>query len=90
VGAAASFGDPQRMTTDGTTLFVTDGGGNNTVRKIVIATGAVTTIAGTPGTAGGSDGIGAAAEFDGPAGITTDGHSLYVADTCTKAIRKID
>ena len=39
----------------------------------MIATGAVTTSAGTPGQTGTADGTGAAARFDGPLGIASDG-----------------
>ena len=58
------------------------------VRKIVIATGVVTTVAGT-GTAGNVDGTGTAASFSGPYGITTDGVDLYVGDYFNHKLRKI-
>ncbi len=87
-GAAASFSGPFDITTDGINLYVADTG-NNTVRKLVIATGVVTTLAGTAGTSGHADGTGAAASFNGPMGITTDGASLYVADANNNTIRKI-
>ena len=87
-GAAASFYNPFGITNDGTNLYVTDTY-NNTIRKIVPATGAVTTIAGTAGTAGSSDGTGAAATFSAPHGIVTDGTNLYVADIDNHTIRKI-
>jgi sugar lactone lactonase YvrE len=88
IGAAASFNWPSGITTDGTNLYVVDYG-NNTIRKIIIATGAVSTLAGTPGIIGSADGIGAAASFKYPFGITTDGENLYVADTSNSTIRKI-
>lgn len=87
-GAAASFRFPSGITTDGTNLFVSDTG-NDTVRKIVIATGAVSTLAGTAGATGSADGAGSAARFHSPNGITTDGTNLYVADSGNHAIRKI-
>ncbi|BCG47140.1 hypothetical protein GEOBRER4_n1962 [Citrifermentans bremense] len=87
-GAAASFRFPSGITTDGTNLFVSDTG-NNTVRKIVIATGAVSTLAGTAGAAGAADGAGSAAAFNSPNGITTDGTNLYLADSGNNSIRKI-
>jgi len=92
VGAAACFNTPQGITSDGTNLYVTDTGyssGNDTIRKIVIATGEVTTLAGTAGKRGSADGTGATARFNYPQGITTDGRSLYVADTFNSIIRKI-
>ena len=53
-------------------LFVADSG-NETIRKIVIATGAVTTLRRAPGQTGSArDGTGAA-RFDVPLGIASDG-----------------
>lgn len=86
-GMAASFNYPVGITTDGSNLYVSDTG-NNKIRKIVIASGAVTTLAGS-GTAGAVDGIGTAASFYYPYGITTDGSKLYVSDDGNRKIRKI-
>jgi sugar lactone lactonase YvrE len=88
IGAAASFFAPAGTTTDGANLYVTDYG-NHTIRKIVISTGTVTTIAGAAGAMGSADGTGAAARFNKPSGITTDGANLYLADTYNSTIRKI-
>jgi sugar lactone lactonase YvrE len=87
-GPAASFSSPRGVTTDGTNLYVVDRN-NHTIRKIVIATGAVTTFAGAAGVSGSADGTGAAARFSYPNGITTDGTDLYVADSGNNAIRKV-
>lgn len=87
IGAAATFLYPLDITTDGKNLYVSDGG--NTIRKVVITTGAVTTIAGTAGTTGSTDGTGAAARFSSTSGITTDGTNLYVADSGNNTIRKV-
>ncbi|MDO8263535.1 MAG: PKD domain-containing protein [Gallionella sp.] len=86
-GTAASFAFPCGITTDGTNLYVADSFYSK-IRKIVIATGAVTTLAGV-GTSGSVDGVGTAASFAFPFGITTDGTNLYVADTSNRKIRKI-
>lgn len=86
VGAAARFDTPNGITSDGINLYVADSA-NHTIRKIVIATGMVTTLAGTPGISNGNDGIGAEASFLFPNGITTDGTNLYV--TSDQTIRKI-
>jgi hypothetical protein len=60
IGSAARFDLPGGMTTDGMgTLFVADSS-NHTIRKIVLATGEVTTLAGSAGDAGSDDGIGSA------------------------------
>lgn len=87
-GTAAEFGAPWGITTDGTNLYVADMYGN-TIRKIVIATGVVTTLAGTAGSPGYADGTGTAAKFYYPMGITTDGTNLYVADSGYSLIRKV-
>lgn len=89
-GATARFNSPARITTDGTNLYVTDFG-NRTIRKIVIATGEVSTPAGKAGTAPGSndDDDGTKARFGQPNGITTDGTNLYVTDSSNHTIRRI-
>ncbi|MBI5236082.1 MAG: hypothetical protein HY886_07530, partial [Deltaproteobacteria bacterium] len=76
------------ITTDGTNLYVADTY-NHTIRKIVISTGVVTTLAGTALSTGSTDGTGSVARFYNPFGITTDGTNLYVADTSNHTIRKI-
>ena len=86
-GTAASFNLPKGITSDGTNLYVSDTD-NNRIRKIVISTGEVTTLAGS-GTAGFADGTGNAASFYYPRGITSDGTNLYVADESNNRIRKI-
>lgn len=88
-GAAASFNRPAGITTDGTNLYVTDSTPNNTIRKIVIATAEVTTLAGTARVVGSADGTGGAASFNRPIDITTDGTNLFVADSNNHTIRKI-
>ena len=66
IGALARFSSPQGVAADGAgNLFVADSG-NHTIRKVVIVTGAVTTLAGSPGDKGSDDGTGAAARFAGP------------------------
>ena len=87
-GAAARFNYPSGITTDGTNLYVADYG-NHTIRKIVIATGVVTTLAGAALSSGSTDATGAAARFYYPYGITTDGTNLYVADQYNHTIRKV-
>ena len=89
---AARFNRPGRITTDGVNLYMTDFI-NRTIRQIVISSGVVTTVAGTPGPLstdkGPLDGIGTAARFNQPNGITTDGTNLYVTDSNLNTIRKI-
>jgi sugar lactone lactonase YvrE len=87
-GSAARFNQPEGVATDGTSLYVADLQ-NHTIRRIVIATAAVTTLAGTPGAPGSTDGVGSAAQFNQPRGVTTDGTYLDVADTTNNMIRRI-
>ena len=88
IQTGARFNIPACITTDGSNLYVTDFN-NSTIRKIVIATGAVSTLAGRAGTSGSTDAVGTAATFNQPNGITTDGTNLYVTDSFTNSIRKI-
>jgi len=88
VGPDASFSSPRGITTDGTFLYVCDTG-NQTIRKISLATGQVTTLAGKPGVIGSADGVGPLASFDSLTGITTDGTNVYVADVKNNSIRKV-
>lgn len=98
-GTDARFNVPNRITTDGSNLYVTDFN-NHTIRQIVIATGATKTIAGAAGVGGSSlDGFGTAARFYYPSGIITDGTNLFITefnDTSSSSpnyvnvIRKLD
>jgi len=89
VGPAASFGGPEGIASDGAgNLYVADVNAH-TIRKIVLATRAVTTIAGVAGVAGSADGIGSAALFNQPFGLTCDGSRLFVVDGIGSTIRQI-
>ena len=76
---------------DGSLVYFVDSE-NCTVRKMNTATPyEVTTIAGTPGIAGSSDGPGQTAGFFVPQGLTIspDGLYLYVADTQNSTLRRV-
>lgn len=63
---------------------------SGTIRPVVLATGEVTTLAGSLGQTGDTDGIRAAARFYYPKGVSADGAgTLYVADTINSTLRKI-
>jgi len=87
-GGAARFNVPGGMAIAGTSLYVADSA-NHTIRKVDLATGAVSTFAGA-GVVGDTDGVGNAAAFSRPGGMVTDGSHLYVADVDNDKIRKID
>ena len=50
----------------------------------------MTTLAGSAGEPGSTDGAGASARFNFPTGLAVDGGSLFVADSGNSTIRKID
>ena len=87
-GTAATFYGLRGIATDGANLYLADYS-NNAIRKIVLSSGEVTTLAGTAGTSGSTDGTGTAARFNCPIGIATDGTNLYVAEYANGDIRKI-
>lgn len=88
-GSAARFNTPMGVAVDGSgNVYVADCY-NNTIRKITAA-GLVSTLAGTAGKAGSTDGTGAAARFAGPYAVAVDSTgTVYVADTWNHTIRKI-
>ena len=87
-GTNARFNAPFGIAYDGTDLFVTDTV-NHTIRKVTTV-GITTTFAGTAGTAGTTDATGTAARFNTPTGIVRSGTNLFVADSGSHTIRKID
>ncbi|HXD33191.1 MAG TPA: NHL repeat-containing protein [Pyrinomonadaceae bacterium] len=85
----AAFSDPFGIAVglDGS-LYVSDGGDNNRIRKIG-PDGVVGTLAG--GSEGFADGAGSSASFNSPSGIALDASgNIFVADTGNNRIRKIN
>ena len=89
IGSAARFEDAYAVATDTAgNLYVADFS-SHAIRRITVD-GAVTTLAGQPGTPGGSDGVGSVAAFNYPAAVAVDaGGTVYVADSANRTIRKI-
>ncbi len=90
-GLAAMFNHPQSVAAVGDSLYVADTI-SHYIRKVSIATSAVSTIAGT-GSSTGYDfnpiAVGTTASFSSPAQIATDGTYLYVADNGNSSVRRI-
>ena len=88
IGSAARFYYPNGVAVDSSgNAYVADS--FNNIRKIT-AIGVVTTLAGTAGSSGSSDGTGSAARFQYPNGVAVDSSgNVYVADTLNHSIRKI-
>jgi hypothetical protein len=97
-GANARFSEPVGVAVDSAgNVYVADslnlsfGSGlpNNTIREVTPA-GTVTTLAGSAGNSGSTDGVGANALFNEPQGVAVDNAgNVYVADTENEMIRKM-
>ena len=88
-GSAARFYYPQDVAMDNAGNFYVADDYNRTVRQIS-ASGAVTTLAGTPGQYGTADGTGAAAQFANPVSLTVDQTGIiYLVDADVNTIRRI-
>jgi len=88
-GSAARFYSPSGVAVDALgNVFVGDGP-DYTIRKVTSA-GVVTTLAGTTGFDGSTDGTGTGAKFGYPYGVTIDSAgNIFVADTFNYTIRKV-
>ncbi len=93
IGTAAQFRSPRGVAGDatGTAVYVADAG-NHAIRKIILASGEVSTLAGSAGAmaTGTTNATGTAARFNAPQGVAVDKDgNVYVADTGNNTIRKI-
>ncbi len=88
-GGSARFNEPYALAVDSAgNVYVADQA-NSTIRKITTS-GTVSTLAGSAGKAGFTDGSGAIARFNQPYAITVDsGGNVYVADTYNRALRMV-
>ncbi|MBI5478018.1 MAG: hypothetical protein HY906_04135 [Deltaproteobacteria bacterium] len=90
-GAVARFNAPAGLARDTTYLYVADSG-NYTIRRLTLADGTTTTIAGAAGQAGSADSptSGLDARFGELGGLAIMSGRLYVADTGSCTLRMID
>ena len=88
-GSVARFNYPADVSVDGLgTIYVADSS-NYTIRKVT-PSGVVTTLAGSAGLYGNSDGTGSAARFNNPYGVAVDSSgNIYVAEYMSHTIRKV-
>ena len=91
IGTNALFNSPYgiSISPNGVFAFIGDST-NNMIRKVIISTGMVTTIAGILDF-GAVDGIGTFASFNGPYGISfsSDGSYVHISDSYNNCIRKL-
>ena len=89
--ALAALNEPTSLAVSDDALYIADQS-NNRVRRVQLATGVITTVAGDGTAAYNGDGVAAAqASLSGPSGVAVarDGR-LYVADTFNSRIRTVD
>jgi sugar lactone lactonase YvrE len=87
--AATNLSQPAGVAVDGSgNLYVTDPG-NFRIAKFVPSSGALTTLAGSPGNYGAAEGTGTAATFFIPQGIVAARGGLVVADQGSQLIRYV-
>ena len=89
VGANARFHNPQGVAVDAAfNVYVADS--NNDTIRMIDPSGKVSTLAGRAGLYAYADGVGTAARFAGPTGVTVDrAGNVYVADNGNNMIRRI-
>jgi len=100
-GTTATFNSPYGITTDGSSLYVTEWLNNKirmvtpsggTLSTMTSANAVVSSVTGTANTTmgfGHQDGAAAAATFNAPSDVTSDGSSLYVVGYNNYNIRKL-
>ncbi len=80
---------PAGLATDGRAVYVANSR-NNTIEAIDATSKSLRIVAGTLFQQGSNDGVGPAARFNSPDGMTINGQDLYLCDTNNSDIRKIN
>jgi DNA-binding beta-propeller fold protein YncE len=88
----AALNEPVALAIDVNSNLLIADQSNNRIRKIDLSSGVITTIAGTGESGYNGDGVlGSDAALAGPSGLALDSEgNLYIADTFSSRIRKID
>ncbi len=88
-GSTATFSGLTGLAVDSSGTVFVAGAMNDLIRKVT-SSGAVSTLAGSAGVTGSTDGTGSAARFNFPTGAAVDdAGNIYVADTTNNLIRKV-
>src|SRR5260370_14801652 len=80
---------PAGRATDGRAVYVANSR-NNTLEAVDATSKSLRIVAGTLFQQGSNDGVGPAARFNSPDGMTINGQDLYLCDTNNSDIRKIN
>jgi sugar lactone lactonase YvrE len=93
LGVNAEVNSPSGMVIDGAGNLLFADSGNHAVRKLTLATGVISTVAGQLGQPGatGDTGLATAALLNTPQGVALDAAGdLYIADTNNNEVRRVD
>src|ERR1700686_4402251 len=80
---------PAGLATDGRAVYVANSR-NNTLEAVDVTSKSLRVVAGKLFQQGSNDGVGDAARFNSPDGMTINGQDLYLCDTNNSDIRKIN
>jgi cysteine-rich repeat protein len=83
----ATFADMSSLATDGTTIWISH---QQILREVDVATGQVTTVAGTSGSCAAIDGNGTSGLVHNVRGLTYFDGLLYMLDGCERVLRAYD
>ncbi len=89
IGSVARINFPNGITTDGNYLYVSDRG-NNKIKRYLISSGVVTTIAGDGTGAAVDSANGLTASLNAPCDSVSVGNFLYVVECNSNTLRKIN
>jgi hypothetical protein len=87
---AAQLNNPSAVAIASGNLYISEGAGNR-IRRVDLATGIITTLAGTGAAGSGGDGGPAtAAQLNLPGGLAVGSGNLYISDVNNHRVRRVD